>query len=96
MTTLAVGEEGGTPDDFDDLWGSEGRWNWPDMPAIRDIHFDWNWRDMPRLPGGGDDGRATTLAVGEEGDPGSPDEDPYEVTTMALGEEGYDGYDDYL
>jgi hypothetical protein len=38
-------------------------------------------------PGKGDDGWATTMAVGEEGEP-----DPYpgEVTTLACGEEGND------
>jgi hypothetical protein len=50
-----------------------------------DFHDAIDWRQVK--PGKGDDW-ATTMMVGEEGEP-----DPYpgEVTTMALGEEG-DGW----
>jgi hypothetical protein len=67
MTTLAIGEEDGTPDGAD-LY-------------VDDV--DWS-RLKPGRPGDGDDW-ATTLAVGEEGE---PDPEPIEVTTMAIGEEG--------
>jgi hypothetical protein len=95
MTTLALGEEEGTPDD-PDLYDPE---SW--LKPVRPGKGDDDWATTMAVGEEGDPepidpGEVTTLALGEEGDCWVLEPEPIEMTTLALGEEGDEPYDIYM